>query len=252
MHSQTDAAARPLTVQNDRIAPSTSRRRAVAELVVFGALALGLRIAFDPLFWRFAGPVSLITTLICLTVYLHRTGEGWSSVGLRPLKGIKSKLLILPQAVLVFAFFAAAVAAVLHGSDALGWEFMKTIPAGVEDRWGDVQGNLPMLLLWLGIVWTAAAFGEEMFFRGFLITRASILFGKMPLGTALAVLLAALLFGLGHVYYQGLRGLVTTTAIGIAFGLAFVLLKRNLWPLVLAHGVIDTLNFIAIYFDLEN
>lgn len=40
-----------------------------------------------------------------------------------------------------------------------------------------------MLLLWLGIVWTAAAFGEEIFFRGFLITRTMALFG----GRAFAV-----------------------------------------------------------------
>ena len=232
--------------------PSINRRRAAVELMAFGGLALILRIALDPLFWRFAGPVSLIATLACLAIYLHRRGEGWSSVGLAPLRGLRAKLLILPQAMLVFAFFAAAVAAVLHGADALGWTFMKTVPQGVEDRWGDVQGSLPMLLLWLGIVWTAAAFGEEMFFRGFLITRASALFRGVPLASAFAVLLPALLFGLGHFYYQGLRGLVMTTAIGIAFGAAFLLLKRNLWPLVLVHGVIDTINFIALYLGLEN
>lgn len=108
-----------------------------------------------------------------------------------------------------------------------------------------------MLLLWLGIVWTAAAFGEEMFFRGFLITRASALFLGVPLAPAFAVLLPALLFGLGHFYYQGLRGLVMTAAIGIAFGAAFLLLKRNLWPLVLVHGVIDTINFFALYLGLD-
>lgn len=231
--------------------PSIDRRRAAIELMVFGALAVILRIAFDPLFWRFAGPVSLVATLACLAIYLHRRGEGWSSVGLRPLRGAKAKLLILPQAMLAFVFFAAAVAAVIHGSDALGWTFMKTIPQGVEDRWGDVQGSLPMLLLWLGIVWTAAAFGEEMFFRGFLITRASALFLGVPLAPAFAVLLPALLFGLGHFYYQGLRGLVMTAAIGIAFGAAFLLLKRNLWPLVLVHGVIDTINFFALYLGLD-
>lgn len=232
--------------------PAINRRRAAVELMAFGGLALILRIALDPLFWRFAGPVSLIATLACLAIYLHRRGEGWSSVGLAPLRGLRAKLLILPQALLVFAFFAAAVAAVLHGADALGWTFMKTVPQGVEDRWGDVQGSLPMLLLWLGIVWTAAAFGEEIFFRGFLITRASALFRGVPLASAFAVLLPALLFGLGHFYYQGLRGLVMTAAIGIAFGAVFLLLKRNLWPLVLVHGVIDTINFIAIYLGLES
>lgn len=236
----------------DTATPSIDRRRAALELAAFGALALILRIAFDPLFWRFAGPASLVTTLICLAVYLRGRGEGWSSFGLIPLKGLKAKLMVLPQALLVFGFFAAAVAGVLQGSEALGWEFMKVIPEGVEDRWGDVEGNLPIFLLWLCIVWTAAAFGEEMFFRGFLVTRAAALFRGVPLGALFAVLIPAILFGLGHFYYQGLRGLVTTAAIGIAFGTAFLLLKRNLWPIVLVHGIVDTINFTALYLGLED
>ena len=232
--------------------PVIDRRRAAIELAVFGTLALALRIGFDPLFWRFAGPVSLIATLACLAIYLRQRGEGWSSFGLVPLKGVKAKLMVLPQALLVFGLFAAAVAGVLHGSEALGWTFMTTIPEGVEHRWGDVEGNLPIFLLWLGIVWTAAAFGEEMFFRGFLVSRGAALFHGLPFGPAFAVLVAAFLFGFGHFYYQGLRGLVMTAAIGIAFGAAFLLMKRNLWPIVLVHGLIDTINFTALYLGLED
>jgi membrane protease YdiL (CAAX protease family) len=231
--------------------PLIERRRAFVELAVFGALALGLRIAFDPLFWRFAGPASLIATLVCVVIYLRRRGEGWDSFGLISLKGFKAKLMVLPQALLVFVFLGVAVGSVLLGGAALGWEFMKDLPPGVEGRWGHVEGNLPMLLLWLGIVWTAAAFGEEMFFRGFLVTRALALFRGAPFATVLAVVIPAMLFGLGHFYYQGLRGLVTTTAIGIAFGGAFLLLKRNLWPLVVVHGIVDTINFVVLYSGAE-
>lgn len=227
------------------------RRRVFVELAIFGALALGLRIALDPLFWRFAGPVSLIATLVCVMVYLRRRGEGWGSFGLISLKGVKAKLMVLPQALLVFVFFGVAIASVLFGGEALGWDFMKDVPVGVEDRWGDVEGNLPTLLLWLGIVWTAAAFGEEMFFRGFLVTRTLALFRGVPFASVLAVLIPAVLFGIGHFYYQGLRGLVTTTAIGIAFGTAFLLLKRNLWPLVVVHGLVDTINFVVLYLGAE-
>jgi membrane protease YdiL (CAAX protease family) len=231
---------------------STDRRRVAVELAVFGALALVLRIGFDSLFWRFAGPASLIGTLVCVAYYLRRRGEGWSAFGLIPLKGVKAKLMVLPQALLVFGFFAAAVASALFGGEALGWDFMKDVPGGVEERWGDVEGNLPMFLLWLGIVWTAAGFGEEMFFRGFLVSRTMALFRGVPFAAVFAVLIPAFLFGLGHFYYQGLRGLVTTTAIGIAFGAAFLLLKRNLWPIVLVHGIVDTINFTVVYLGLED
>lgn len=248
MHHSTEGQQHEKVAVMDTI----DRRRAAIELAVFGALALILRIGLDPLFWRFAGPVSLVATLACVVYYLRRRGEAWSSFGLIPLKGVKIKLMILPQALLVFGLFAAAVASVLGAGEALGWAFMKDVPAGVEDRWGDVEGNLPMFLLWLGIVWTAAAFGEEMFFRGFLVTRTMALFRGVPFAAVLAVLIPALLFGLGHFYYQGLRGLVTTAAIGIAFGTAFLLLKRNLWPIVLVHGIVDTLTFTALYLGLED
>ena len=227
------------------------RRRAALELFIFGALALGLRLAFDPLFWRYAGPVSLILTLAILMAYLRRRGEGWASLGLISLPGLKRKLMLAPQALLAFALFAASIAVTVFGGQAIGLDFMGKEPPGVADRWGDVAGNLPLYLTWLGIVWTSAAFGEELFFRGFLITRFEALFRDLPLAGALAVILAALLFGLGHYYYQGLRGLITTAGIGIAFGTSFLLFKRNLWPLVIIHGVIDTINFSALYFGWE-
>jgi membrane protease YdiL (CAAX protease family) len=105
--------------------------------------------------------------------------------------------------------------------------------------------------LWLVIVWTAAAFGEEMFFRGYLITRLQNLFSDIKFGNVLAVITPALLFGLAHIYYQGLRGLVITGLIGLAFGTMFLLFKRNLWPLILWHGVIDTLTFTAMFMNWE-
>jgi hypothetical protein len=51
-----------------------------------------------------------------------------------------------------------------------------------------------MLLLWLGIVWTAAAFGEEMFFRGYLITRLETALGGSSFAPFLAVIFAAALW----------------------------------------------------------
>lgn len=79
-----------------------------------------------------------------------------------------------------------------------------------------------------------------MFFRGFLITRLQAAFKGLPWSSVLAVLLPALMFGYGHMYYQGLRGLVVTGAIGLAFGTMFLVFKRNLWPIILWHGIVDS------------
>ncbi len=228
-----------------------SRLGAAAEVAAFVGLALLSKFLLSLVVWRYAGPASLLLTLAVLTVYLRKRGSNWSQLGLVPLSGLKAKLMVLPQAALALVAFAAVVALTTIGGPAIGLEFMKDVPAGVEARWGEVAGSLPHYLLWLAIVWTAAAFGEEMFFRGYLITRLQRVFSGAWPGTVLAVVIPAVIFGYGHFYYQGWRGAVVTCAIGLAFGVMFLLFKRNLWPLVLLHGVIDTLTFTAIFMKWE-
>lgn len=222
-----------------------------AEIAAFVGFALLSKYLMSLFFWRYAGPASLLLTLALLTLYLRASGLGWSAMGLIPLPGWKAKLKVLPQAGLTLVAFAVVVALTTIAGPALGLQFLADVPAGVEGRWGDVAGNLPRYLLWLAIVWTAAAFGEEMFFRGYLITRLQRLFPGRWLGSVFAIVISALIFGYGHFYYQGWRGAVVTCGIGLAFGSMFLLFRRNLWPLILLHGVIDTLTFTAIFMEWE-
>ncbi len=207
-------------------------------------------------FWRYAGPVSLLLTLALLTLYLRARGTDWSAMGLVPLPGWRAKLMVLPKAGLTLVAFAVVVALTTIVGPAVGLDFLKEVPSGVEGRWGEVAGSVPHFLLWLTIVWTAAAFGEEMFFRGYLITRLHMLFagGRLApvIASVLAVVVPALIFGYGHYYYQGWRGAIVTGGIGLAFGTMLLLFKRNLWPMILLHGVIDTLTFTAIFLRWEN
>lgn len=226
---------------------SQSRSKVLAEVGCFVALAFGSKAIVDQVAWKFSGPITLIFTLVVLTIYLNRQGISWTKLGLCRLEGIKAKVMVIPKAILVFLAFVAAVAPILILGPMMGFEFLAEKPSGVEDRWGDVEGNLPMYLLWLGIVWTSAAFGEEMFFRGYLVSRLKVAFDGWKFENLLAVAFPALVFGLGHFYYQGFRGLIVTGAIGFAFGMMFLLFKRNLWPLILWHGIIDTLTFTALY-----
>ena len=226
---------------------SMNRWLILAEVIGFVILALGSRYVMSLFFWRFAGPVSLVFTLSIMTVYLRGRGINWSDMGLRALPGLKAKLWLIPQTMLTGVAFFGAVAVVLIGGPAIGLDFIGQVPDTVNERWGDLEGNVPLLLLWLAIVWTAAAFGEEMFFRGYLITRLETAFGKIRWGIVLAVVLPALLFGYGHYYYQGLSGLFVTGAIGLVLGTMFILFKRNLWPVIIWHGMIDTLAFVATF-----
>ena len=217
----------------------------VLEVLAFTALAFGSRLVFAEIAWAYSGPMSLLLTLVVLTLYMQARGVTWRDMGLIRLPGWKAKALVLPKALVPFALFACAVSLVLFVGEPMG--LTRTDTAGVEARWGNVEGNLTMLLVWLAIVWTSAAFGEEMFFRGYMVSRLADGLAGVPGRLVIAVLLPALIFGYGHYYYQGLFGLVMTGLIGLAFGISFLLLKRNLWPLVLVHGVIDTINFVALY-----
>jgi membrane protease YdiL (CAAX protease family) len=228
-----------------------SRWIVAAEVTAFVAWALISKYLMSLFFWRYAGPASLLLTLGLLTLYMRAVGLRWSAMGLIPLPGWRAKLMVLPKAGLTLVAFAIVVALTTIAGPALGLAFLTEVPAGVDDRWAEVAGSLPHYLLWLAIVWTAAAFGEEMFFRGYLITRLQLIFPDGSLGLIFAVVVSALIFGYGHFYYQGWRGAVVTFGIGLAFGTMFLLFKRNLWPLILLHGIIDTLTFTAIFMGSE-
>ena len=231
----------------------TPLQRALIALEVLGFVALAFvgKAVLMTVAWQYAGPISLVLLLVILTGYFHMRGLSWRDFGLIKLPTLRAKLMVLPLALLTFCVVVATIAGTLGLSHVLGLAFMFEKPEGIEERWGAIEGNLPLFLLWLGIVWTAAAFGEEMFFRGYMVTRIKSVFAGSVLAVPLAVILAAALFGFGHMYYQGLRGFITTGAIALAFGTMFVLLRGNLWPMVIVHGVIDTLNFIPLYLGME-
>ena len=120
-------------------------------------------------------------------------------------------------------------------------------PQGSEAIHGD-----PMAAMrWLGIVWTFAAFGEEIAYRGYLMRRAAQTFGGGPGAWALGALLSAVLFGFGH-YYKGPVGMIDSGISGLVLAGSFFLARRSLWAPVLAHGLIDTVGVVALYLGLSD
>jgi membrane protease YdiL (CAAX protease family) len=112
-----------------------------------------------------------------------------------------------------------------------------------------LRGNLLVLLFFLLVSWTEAAFIEEMYFRGYFFNRLTDLFGRERLGILIALLGSALVFGAAHAY-QGITGVVDTAIAGLVLGLLYLLARGNLWLPILVHGIIDTLGFLIIYAGL--
>ena len=124
-------------------------------------------------------------------------------------------------------------------------------PAAAPSEAAAITGNLKIALLALLIVWTFAAFGEEIAYRGYLLTRAADLGNRTKTAYLVGVVLVSVLFGYGH-YYKGPSGIIDSGVAGLILGSAYLITGRNLWTSILAHGFIDTFGVVVLYFGLDS
>ena len=110
-----------------------------------------------------------------------------------------------------------------------------------------VAGSVRWLAVSLAFTWTLFAFGEELFFRGYLMTRIAVMAGGSRAAWALALTAASLIFGLSH-FPQGITGVAENFIDGLILGALYLKLGRNLAVPIVAHGVTDTVDFLLIFF----
>jgi membrane protease YdiL (CAAX protease family) len=109
-----------------------------------------------------------------------------------------------------------------------------------------LTGNLKMTALFIALSWTLAAFGEEMVWRGYLMSRVADVFGRGRGAWAASLVIVSAAFGLAH-GYQGLTGWIEEGLAGLFLGLMYLRTGRNLWVPILAHGVSDTIDVVLLY-----
>jgi membrane protease YdiL (CAAX protease family) len=185
--------------------------------------------------------VPILFVLGLLSVRL-RNG-GWSAMGFkRPGSWVRIGLIALGAAVLRIVLGAAVI-------EPLAAHFWPPIvaPAGSEA----ISGNIGAALLWLLLVWTWAALGEEVGYRGYLLTRAADAGSRTMAAYWIGVVIVAVLFGYGH-YYKGPAGILDSGVAGLILGAAYMLSGRNLWTCILAHGFIDTFGVTAAFFGWDS
>ncbi|MBV9089009.1 MAG: CPBP family intramembrane metalloprotease [Mycobacteriaceae bacterium] len=105
------------------------------------------------------------------------------------------------------------------------------VPSELTDTWW----RLPVLTA------TALANGwaEEVIVVAYLITRLR----QLGMGDGRAILCSSLLRGAYHLY-QGFGAGLGNLAMGVVFGYVWRRTNR-LWPLIIAHGLIDTVAFVG-------
>ncbi|MBD3290052.1 CPBP family intramembrane metalloprotease [candidate division KSB1 bacterium] len=214
-------------------------------LVVFLAALIIIRIAQpfvgdNPVLRQSIVWIANVIMLFLVWLGLKLRGQRWTHFGL------SLKYLNLKSFLLSILVFVAALVGFLVGSIVI--VNIVGIPENADmSGYNYLQGNLPMLIAALVAVFIVSSFGEEVIYRGFLITRISEMGGNSNRWIAASVFISSLIFGLAH-FEWGLTGIVQTGFMGLALGISFILVKRNLWILVLAHAYLDAILMIQMYF----
>lgn len=112
--------------------------------------------------------------------------------------------------------------------------------------YGALRNNAPAAIQLVAYAWVSAAIGEELVFRAFLMHQVDALFKRIGLGRISAVAVGGIVFGVMHAN-QGLSGILLTGIVGAGFSYAYLRSKRNLWALILAHGLVDTWGVTTLY-----
>jgi membrane protease YdiL (CAAX protease family) len=186
-------------------------------------------------------PLGIPLAVLAIWLFLRWRGEGWASIGFR--RPASWPRTILTATGIALAWQLLAVGGILLAKNAAGAE-------GPDiSRFEAIGGNPLVLAQWLTVAWTTAGFGEEIIWRGFVMTRVAWLLGEDRRAWIASLILTSSVFGLLHLY-QGMSGVVTTGVTGMLLGALFLLSGRNLWLPILTHGLLNTASFLAIYFGL--
>jgi membrane protease YdiL (CAAX protease family) len=113
-------------------------------------------------------------------------------------------------------------------------------------KFKDVQGNLELAVLGVFYASIGAGFYEEFMFRGFLMQGLAMLFGAGRGAWIVACILQGVLFGLAHAYQNPL-GIAITGTLGILMGILVLASGRDLWPVIIGHGLFDASRFGLFY-----
>ncbi|MEY2519905.1 MAG: protease family protein [Verrucomicrobiota bacterium] len=120
----------------------------------------------------------------------------------------------------------------------------------INEAYHFLAGNTAAIpgMLWLIIA--GAGFGEETVFRSYLFERFGKLFGPRVWTKTLTVVLTSIWFGAIHYPVQGLAGAEQATIVGLVFGTIFAI-RRQIFPLMVAHAAFDLTALALISWDVE-
>lgn len=185
------------------------------------------------LFWSLA-------TLIVATWRMRVRKVTWKELGLRKPKSFGKTIgisIIILAAVIISLMVFEIIKDNLPFSIAPD-NSSENAPA----KFGELKGNWLLFLSIMPMV-LIESFLEEVLDRGFLMNWLEDLFSMTSFATIIAVVLQAAIFGFRHSYDFSARS-ITAGIIGLIMGIAYIKFGRNLWPLIIAHCLLNTISMI--------
>jgi uncharacterized protein len=111
-----------------------------------------------------------------------------------------------------------------------------------------VQGNPELTIYAVCYAFIGAGLYEEFMFRGFLMQGLAMCFGASRGAWITACIIQGALFGAAHAYQNPL-GIAITGTLGVLLGIIVLVSGRNLWLVIIGHGLYDASRFVLFYFQ---
>lgn len=180
------------------------------------------------------------TTLIVATWRMRVRGVTWKELGLRKPKNF---LKTLGVSALILISVIASIVIFEIAKDHLPFSIVAdTSSEGAVSKFGYLKGNWPHFFSIIVFIWIESML-EELLDRGFLMNWLERLFSKTSFATIFAIILQATLFGFRHSYDLSARS-ISVGIIGLIMGIAYMYFGRNLWPLIIAHCLINSMSML--------
>ncbi|GAA5021158.1 hypothetical protein GCM10011506_03290 [Marivirga lumbricoides] len=211
--------------------------------IVFPVVTLAI------ILFMYFGPVTrtifeniILSLVIIVANYFEYKGKPFAAIGMYR-KNFTAKNLLVLAPLTAFGLFVFYVAALVPTI-----EMLTGIPIDLSQL-ADLEGDLPTTLIWLGVVWATAAFGEEIIFRGFLMRQFVKFFGDSKISIAINILIICGFFGYMHMQ-QGITGQLVAASTGALLSIIFYKRNYDLWFTIMVHGFFNTLGILSFYFGL--
>ncbi len=229
-----------LEIANSDIKP-TNYKGFLFDLIIYISIMFLIREVNIPkldfiangLFWS-------LSTLVVATWRMRVRNVTWKDLGLRKPKSISKTIGV---SVIIFAAVMLSMIAFEIIKDSLPFAIAPDNSSeNATSKFGNLKGDWLLFLSIMPAILLESML-EELLDRGFLMNWIERLFSSTTFATIIAVVLQAAIFGFRHSYDFSARSL-SAGIIGLIMGIAYVKFGRNLWPLIIAHCILNTMSMV--------